>query len=309
MGTPDLAQESLQRLYEKGHEIIGVVTNPDKPKGRGMKLTASPVKEYAIEKNLPIYQPEKVKNNEEFIQTIKGLAPQLICVVAYGKILPKEILDIPTKGCINAHVSLLPKYRGSAPINWAILNGDKVTGVTTIYMDEGMDSGDIILQKEHPIRKDETAGELWEELSTMAAELLVETVDLIQKEEAPRRKQPQKYTLAPMLYKEMSEISWDTMTAKQIDCLIRGLNPVMGAYTTYQGKKIKFWKVSITEELEDKKEKAGTILKADTKIGCYIQTKEGIIKILEIQAENAKRMSISDFLRGNPLQVGTILGK
>lgn len=309
MGTPDLAQESLQALYEKGYEIIGVVTNPDKPKGRGMKLTASPVKEYAIEKNLPIYQPERVKNNEEFIQTMKNLAPQLICVVAYGKILPKEILDIPTKGCINAHVSLLPKYRGSAPINWPILNGDKVTGVTTIYMDEGMDSGDIILQKEHPIREEETAGELWTELSTMAAKLLVETVDLIQKEEAPRRKQPEEYTLAPMLYKEMSEIKWDTMTAKQIDCLIRGLNPMMGAYTTYQGKKIKFWKVSVIEKIEDKIEAPGTILAADAKNGCYIQTKEGIIKILEIQGENAKKMPISDFLRGNTLEVGAILGK
>ena len=165
MGTPDFAKESLEAVYNAGYEILGVVTNPDKPKGRGMKMMASPVKEFAIEKNIKIYQPLKVKNNIEFIQEIKDLNPDIICVVAYGKILPKEILEIPKLGCINVHGSLLPRYRGAAPIQWAILNGDKTTGITTMYMDIGMDTGDMILKEEVGIGEDETTGELWERLS------------------------------------------------------------------------------------------------------------------------------------------------
>ena len=165
MGTPDFAKESLEAIYNKGYNIIGVVTNVDKPKGRGMKMMQSSVKEFAIEKNLKVYQPEKVKNNVEFINELKELNPDIICVVAYGKILPKEILDIPQLGCINVHGSLLPKYRGAAPIQWAVLNGDKVTGVTTMYMSEGMDTGDMILKKEINIGDDETTGELWARMS------------------------------------------------------------------------------------------------------------------------------------------------
>ncbi|MBP9922008.1 MAG: methionyl-tRNA formyltransferase, partial [Clostridia bacterium] len=165
MGTPDFAKESLEAVYNAGYEILGVVTNPDKPKGRGMKMMASPVKEFAIEKNIKIYQPLKVKNNIEFIQEIKDLNPDIICVVAYGKILPKEILEIPKLGCINVHGSLLPRYRGAAPIQWAILNGDKTTGITTMYMDIGMDTGDMILKEEVDIGEDETTGELWKRLS------------------------------------------------------------------------------------------------------------------------------------------------
>lgn len=163
MGTPDFAEESLKKIYEAKHEILAVVTNPDRPKGRGMKMISTPVKQYAIEKNLKVIQPEKIRNNVEFIEEIKKLNPDVICVVAYGKILPKEILEIPTFGCINVHASLLPKYRGAAPIQWAILNGDKTTGVTTMYMDEGMDTGDIILKKEVSINDNQTTGELWDE--------------------------------------------------------------------------------------------------------------------------------------------------
>lgn len=213
MGTPDLARESLKKLCEQGYEIMGVVTNPDKPKGRGMQMAISPVKEYAIEKKLPIYQPERVKNNIEFIEIIKQLQPEVIVAVAYGKILPKEILDIPKLGSINLHFSLLPQYRGAAPINWPILNGDTTTGITTIYMDEGMDSGDIILQEEVAITEEETAGELWEKLSSIGAKLLTKTVKLIEERKAPRIKQSPNYTLAPMLYKEMSKINWNTMSA------------------------------------------------------------------------------------------------
>ena len=165
MGTPDFAKESLEAVYNAGYEILAVVTNPDRPKGRGMKMVESPVKEFAKEKNLKIYQPEKVKKNIEFIEEIKKLQPDVICVVAYGKILPKEILEIPKLGCINVHGSLLPKYRGAAPIQWAILNGDKETGITTMYMNEGMDTGDMILKEKVTIGEDETTGELWYRLS------------------------------------------------------------------------------------------------------------------------------------------------
>ena len=165
MGTPDFAKESLESIYNAGHNILGVVTNPDKPKGRGMKMAFSPVKEFAISKNINIYQPLKVRKNEEFIEEIKNLNPDLICVVAYGKILPKEILDIPKFGCINVHASILPKYRGAAPIQWAVINGDKTTGVTTMFMDEGMDAGDILLKEETVISDNETTGEVWKKLS------------------------------------------------------------------------------------------------------------------------------------------------
>ena len=248
MGTPDFAQESLKCLYESKYDIIGVVTNPDKPKGRGMKMIASPVKEYALEKGLKIYQPEKVKKNEEFINEIKSLNPDLIVVVAYGKILPKEILEIPKYGCINVHASLLPKYRGAAPIQWSVLNGDKVTGVTTMYMDIGMDTGDIILTKETEIGEDETTGELWDRLSKIGGELLIETVKQIEQEIAPRKKQEEDFCMAPMLDKQMAKINWEEKTAKEIHNLVRGLNPIMGAYTFLNEKKIKFWKVKVITE-------------------------------------------------------------
>ena len=209
MGTPDFARESLKAIYEAGHNILAVVTNPDKPKGRGMKLIPSPVKEFAIEKNLKIYQPLKVRNNEDFIGEIKSLNPDVICVVAYGKILPKELLDIPKMGCINVHGSLLPKYRGAAPIQWAVLNGDKKTGVTTMYMDVGMDTGDMILKQETQIGEDETTGELWERLSKIGGDLLVKTLKEIENKTAPRIKQGDDFTMAPMLDKSMAKIDWE----------------------------------------------------------------------------------------------------
>lgn len=309
MGTPDFAKDSLEAIYNAGHNILAVVTNPDKPKGRGMKMIPPPVKEFAIEHNINVYQPEKVKGNEEFIQEIKNLNPDLICVVAYGKILPKEILDIPQYGCINVHGSLLPKYRGAAPIQWAVLNGDTVTGVTTMYMDVGMDTGDMILKEEVTIGKDETTGELWERLSKIGGELLVKTIKQIEDKTAPRIPQGNDYTMAPMLSKEMSKIDWNTRTSKKIKNLVRGLNPIMGAYTMYQGKKIKLWKVDIVDEnvAETKEQLPGRILIANDKEGLYIKTIDGIIKVLEIQGENAKRMNICDFLRGNHMEMGEIL--
>ena len=307
MGTPDFAKESLEAIYNAGHEILGVVTNPDKPKGRGMKMVASPVKEFAMEKGLKIYQPLKVKNNEEFIKEIKALDPDVICVVAYGKILPKEILDIPKLGCINVHGSLLPKYRGAAPIQWAVLNGDKTTGITTMYMDVGMDTGDMILKEEVEIGEDETTGELWDRLSEIGGKLLVDTLKRVEAGTAPREKQGEDFTLAPMLNKEMAKIDWENKTAQEIKNLVRGLNPIMGAYTFLNGKKIKFWKVAIATNdkiMADGMEilRSGTVMVSDSRDGLFIKAKDGIIKVLEIQGENAKRMPVGDFLRGNPIQ-------
>lgn len=306
MGTPDFASESLKNLYEAGHEILAVVTNPDRPKGRGMKVIASPVKQYAIEKNLKIYQPEKVRKNQEFIDEIKSLNPDVICVVAYGKILPKEILEIPHLGCINVHASLLPKYRGSAPIQWAVLNGEKETGVTTMYMDIGMDTGDMILKEKVQIGEDETTGELWDRLSKIGGKLLVETLKQIEEGTAPREKQSEDFTMAPMLDKKMAKIDWENQTANQIKNLVRGLNPIMGAYTFLKDKKIKFWKVDVAKNIgltEDMEKLAnGVVVLSDSKDGLYIKTKNGILKVLEIQGENARRMPIADFLRGNTIK-------
>lgn len=320
MGTPDFALESLKALYEAKYDIIGVVTNIDKPKGRGMKMVASPVKEYAIEKNLQVYQPIKVRNNPEFLEEVKKLNPDLICVVAYGKILPQELLDIPKYGCVNVHGSLLPEYRGAAPIQWAVLNGDKKTGVTTMFMNAGMDTGDMILKEEVEIGEDETTGELWDRLKTIGANLLIKTVKEIENGTATRTKQPEEGTMAPMLSKEMAKIDWKNKTANDIKNLVRGLNPIMGAYTFLDGKKIKFWKVqTLTEnellekfqELEEykyhlNKMQAGTVLFSDDKKGLFIKANEGILQVLEIQGENSKRMVVGDFLRGNPVSVGNM---
>jgi len=316
MGTPDIAIESLDNLYNEGFEICGVVTAPDRPAGRGMKLIASPVKEYATKKNIKIFQPEKIVNNNEFKDEIRELKPDLVCVVAYGVILPKSFLKIPPLGCINLHPSMLPNYRGPAPIQWAVLNGDKKTGATIMYLNEKMDAGDIIKQQEVEIGEDETTGELWDKLSKIGSKLLVQTVKNIDAGIIERVPQPEEFTLAPMLNKEMAKIDWNTKKSYEIKNLVRGLNPIMGTYTFLNNKKIKFWKVQnlnneeyseISKEfdhLEFENEKCGTVLFANEKKGLYIKANEGIISVIEIQGENAKRMNINDFLRGNNIKIG-----
>lgn len=318
MGTPDFARESLDNLYQAGYEICGVVTPPDRPSGRGMKLIPSPVKEYAIEKNLKLFQPEKIANNTEFKNEIKELAPDLVCVVSYGVILPKSFLKIPPKGCINVHPSMLPKYRGSAPIQWAVLNGDKKTGVTIMYLNEQMDAGDIIVQEETEIGDNETSGELWDRLSTVGARLLLESVRKIEKGTVERKVQPEEFTLAPMLEKSMAKIDWKEKNYIEIKNLVRGLNPIMGAYAFLKNKKIKFWRVETlddksfinkVERLEYKNPEEsvfGEVILSDSKHGLYIKAKEGIISVLEIQGENAKKMDVKDFLRGNTISIGEI---
>ena len=315
MGTPDFARESLDNLYNSGFEICGVVTTPDRPAGRGMKLVASTVKECAIEKGLKLFQPEKISNNDEFKNEIKELAPDLVCVVSYGVILPKSFLKIPALGCINVHPSMLPKYRGPAPIQWAILNGDNETGVSIMYLDAGMDSGDIILQEKVEIGEDETTGELWNRLSGIGARLLTKVVTDISNGIIERTPQPEEFVLAPMLDKEMSKINWNEKSSSEIKNLVRGLNPIMGTYTFLNGKKIKIWKVQkiLGDELKQFEEKnnldssnqkPGTVVFANEKIGLFIKTTDGIISVLEIQGENAKRMNIGDFLRGSKIEIG-----
>ena len=309
MGTPDFAKASLEKIYNAGYEIIGVVTNPDRPKGRGMKLFASPVKEFALEKGITVYQPAKIRNNSEFIEKIKELNPDVICVVAYGKILPKEILDIPSCGCINVHGSLLPKYRGAAPIQWAVINGDKITGVTTMYMDVGMDTGDIILKQEVEIGEDETTGELWEKLATTGGELLIKTLKEIETGTVTRTIQGDDFSVAPMIDKQIAKIDWNEKTAQEIKNLVRGLNPIMGAYSYIEDKKIKFWnvqKLTYEEFMKDfgenpSNKENGKVLIYNSKDGLYIKAKDGVIKVLEIQGENARKMNILDFLRGNKI--------
>ena len=327
MGTPDFAVESLNAIYNAGYEILGVVTNPDKPKGRGMKMIDSPVKEFAVEHNLKVYQPIKIKNNEEFYNEMYNLKPDLFCVVAYGKILPNDILEIPKYGAINVHGSLLPKYRGAAPIQMAVINGDEETGVTTMFMDAGMDTGDIILSEKVKIGDDETTGELWDRLSKIGARLLVKTLEKIEKEANNKetienikelvgaRKQGNNFTVAPMLTKEMAEIDWNK-TGREIHNLVRGLSPKIGAYTFYNGKKIKIWKTQIIKENEleeiiknSANSKNGEIIFADKKNGIVVKTPDGAIRILEIQAENSKRMTTKDFLNGNRIEINTVLTK
>jgi len=321
MGTPDFAKASLQAIVEAGHTVKAVVTNPDKPKGRGMKMVASPVKEYAMEQQIEVWQPERVKQNEALLEKIRNVKPDVICVVAYGKILPKAVLEIPKLGCINVHGSLLPCYRGAAPIQWAVLNGETKTGITTMYMDEGMDTGDMILKREVPIGKEETTGELWEKLSILGGEVLVETLKKIEEKTAPRIPQPAEFTMAPMLKKEMAKIDWEAQTAEQIHNLVRGLNPIMGAYCLIGDKKIKFWKVKVVEEADllhtfeelaeyegrIQKLTPGTVLFSDSKKGLFVKAKEGILQIIEMQGENAKRMEAKQYLVGNPIMAGTIL--
>ena len=316
MGTPDFARESLQELVEAGYNVSLVITNPDKQKGRGLKFVYSPVKEYALENGLEIEQPLKLKGNNELIDKIKSKKPDLICVVAYGKIIPKEILDLPKIGCINVHGSLLPKYRGAAPIQWAVINGDKKTGITTMLINEKMDEGDMLLKEEVEIGEDETLGEVWDKLAKIGSKLLVETIRRIEKGRIRRIPQTsvgqEEPSYAPMLDKSIAKINWELNTAQEIKNLIRGLNPIMGAYTFINNKKIKIWKAQVIDEkdfiqqyncpLEElNKNNYGDVLIADSKKGLFLKAKNGIISILEIQAENAKKMNILDYLRGNTI--------
>lgn len=296
MGTPDFAVPSLNKLIEMGHEVALVVTQPDRPRSRGMKLTSCPVKECALNNNIEVVSPERIKTDEEFYELYKSLEPDLAVVVAFGQILPKRILDVPKLGSINVHGSLLPKYRGAAPIQWSVINGDKVTGITTMFMDVGMDTGDIILKEETEIGENETAGELFDRLAVMGAEVLEKTIKLFEEGNVPRQKQSDDATYAPMLSKEIANIDF-SKTSEEIVSLVKGLNPWPVAYTILNGIKLKVYKV----EAREYKGKPGEIIKSDCKEGLIVGTQNGSIELVEIQPENKKRMLAKAYLVGNKI--------
>ena len=301
MGTPDFAKSSLESIVTAGHNVITVMAQPDKPKGRGMKLVAPPVKEYAVQLGIPILQPSSIKT-EEFIDKIKGLNPDVIVVVAYGKILPKAILDIPKYGCINVHASLLPKYRGAAPIQWAIVKGEKVTGITTMYMDTGLDTGDMILKKEILIDEEDTAQSLYDKLAVEGGKALIQTLDLIESGLEKREQQNGESCYAPILKKEDGAVKWEK-PANEIKNLVRGLNPWPGAHTYLKnGCILKLWKVEIIEN--ESRVEPGIIISADQKGGVIVSTGTNDIKILELQLECCKKMCAEEYLRGNKICAG-----
>lgn len=303
MGTPDFAVPCLKRLIQDGHEIVGVVTQPDKPKGRGHKLMPPPVKETALANDIAVFQPQSLKN-EGFLPELKKLQPELIVVVAYGKILPRYVLEFPQNGCINVHASLLPKYRGAGPIQWSIIEGETITGVTTMYMGEQLDAGDMILKAQTPIAPEETAGELFERLAMMGAELLADTLKCIASGDVPREQQDESLvTYAPMVNRETGHIDWNK-DAESIRSLIRGTNPWPLSYSVYQGQIIKIIHAC---KGEPSKGKPGEILMAD-KYGIRVACGNGeTLCIDEIQMQGSKRMRVADYLNGHEIAVGTIL--
>ena len=300
MGTPDFAVPSLRALVEAGHDVCGVFTQPDKPKNRGMKLQASPVKEFALEHEIPVFQPVKMRDGTA-LEIIRDLNPELIVVAAYGRILPNDILEYPEKGCINVHSSLLPAYRGSAPSNWAILNGDHESGVTIMHMVEELDAGDIILQDTTPIDPDETAVELYSRLAEMGAGLLIRAVDQIKDGTAVRTEQDAaKVTFAPMLSRELSNMDWNR-PAGELHDQVRGLIPWPMAVTELDGVRCKVWRSKVCDETTGKN--AGTIIQADKK-GLKVACGNGtVLQLLEIQPDGKKRMEATAFLLGHPIAV------
>jgi methionyl-tRNA formyltransferase len=300
MGTPDFAVPCLQTLLDNKHQVVGVITQPDRAKGRGNKLTPPPVKVLAEKYDIPVFQPEKVKT-PEFVEKLRELAPEVIVVVAFGQILSQAILDIPTKGCINVHGSLLPKYRGAGPIQWSIINGDKTTGVTTMYMDKGLDTGDMILTREFDINVKDTYETLHNKMSSVGAEVLIETLELIEQGTAPRTPQNHdEHTYAPMLDRNTGKIDW-SKSALEIYNLIRGTYPWPGAFSSYMGKKFKIFISEIYEEnsINTETGKIKEIGKDYIQVSCG----KGFINIKELQFENEKRMDVEAYLRGHEIEI------
>ena len=296
MGTPDIAATCLKKIIADGFEVVGVYTQPDRPKGRGMKMVYSPVKEVALEHNLPVYQPENFKDPETVAQ-LAALQPDICAVVAYGQLLPQTVLDTPTRGCINIHASVLPAYRGSAPYQWAVLDGLKETGVTAMYLCRKMDAGDIIDVSKTPIGEDETAGELLDRLAVLGADLLSKTLSRFAAGDVPATAQDEALvTYAPMLDKSMCPIDW-TKTAQQIHDHVRGLHPWPVATAELGGKRFKIHATAVVEGSGE----AGQILGL-TKTGLKIACGQGAIEIRSLQAEGGKRMAAPDYFRGHPLE-------
>lgn len=302
MGTPEFAVPCLERLISDGHNVKGVFTQPDKPKGRGHKMQFPPVKECAVEAGIPVYQPLKMKDGEA-ISILENLNPELIIVVAYGKILPKEILDYPKYGCINMHASILPRYRGAAPIQWSVLNGEKISGVTAMQMDVGLDTGDMLLTKTVKIDENETAGELHDKLSVLGADVMSETIDLLLKGELkPEKQDDSESNYAPMLSKDLCPIDWNE-SAQKVHNKVRGLSPWPVATAKLGEKTIKIHKTAVSGRCNAT---PGEVVVSDKKlvVACGESTS---VEIIVLQTEGKKAMNASDFLRGNPIEKGIIL--
>lgn len=306
MGTPEFAVPSLEMLIREGHEVVAVVTQPDKPKGRGNKLCAPPVKEFALKHGLDVLQPNKIKTLE-FVEQIRALGPDLLITAAYGKILSKDLLEVPALGCINVHGSLLPTYRGAAPIHWAIINGEKTTGITTMFTDVGMDTGDMLLRKELEIAPNNTVGELDDKMAILGAEVLKDT--LTELKNGTLEQKPQDNTLstyAPIISKELGLIDW-SKTAQQIHNLVRGTDPWPGAYTFLNENRMRIWRTSLAT-YKDTSLANGKIAEVGID-GILVKCADGYILIKEVQFDSSKRMSVSDYIRGHRIDVGEQLGK
>lgn len=303
MGTPDFSVGTLDALVEAGHEVVLAVTQPDKPKGRGKEMQFTPVKECAIKHHIPVYQPRRIRD-AECVEELRKYEADIMVVVAFGQILPKEILEMTPYGCINVHASLLPKYRGAAPIQWAIIDGEEVTGVTTMQMNEGLDTGDMLLKVEIPVEADETGGSLFDKLADAGAKLCVETlVGLEAKTITPEPQGDALTSYAKMMTKELGNIDW-TQSAASIERLIRGLTPWPSAYTNWNGKVMKIWSAKV--EGTSKDAVPGTIVEVD-KDAFYVQTGDGLLKVCELQIPGKKRMDAGAFLRGYQVKAGEVL--
>jgi methionyl-tRNA formyltransferase len=309
MGTPDFSVPTLEALVQSRHEVIAVVTQPDKPKGRGKEVQMPPVKETALKYGIPVLQPVRARD-EAFEQQIRDLAPDVCVVIAFGQILSGEFLRIPRYGCVNIHASLLPQYRGASPIQWAVINGDHESGITTMLMNEGMDTGDMLEKRIVTLDSKETGGSLFDRLSTLGGELILSTLDKLEDGTMiPTPQDSSQATYVKKIPKTLGNIDW-TMPAAQIERLIRGLNPWPSAYTHLNGKMLKLWEAEVLPSPTDTPDSAplcGTVLSA-TDTGLRIQTSQGILNVTSLQLEGKKRMDIAAFLRGYPIPTGTKLG-
>ena len=303
MGTPEFAVPALKKIHQSGHAVVLTVTRPDRPRGRGQQVSATPVKKAAMALNLPVSQPESIRTGE-FIGLIQALQPEVMVVVAFGKILPKRLLSVPPLGCINIHASLLPKYRGPAPIQWAIINAEKQTGVTTMFMDEGLDTGDILLSAKTDILPEDTAASLHDRLAEMGAELVAQTLSgLLTGSVHAVPQNPREATYAPLLKKSDGRIDW-TRPAHALDAFIRGMSPWPGAFTFHAGKRLKIFRAEPVRT--DAREAPGTVIQGFSG-ELRVMTGSGALSILDIQGASGKRLPVRDFLRGNPMPTGTVL--
>lgn len=304
MGTPDFSVPTLEALVASEHEVVGVVTQPDKPKGRGKEIHMSPVKECALQHNIPVYQPVRARD-EAFVDEMRALNPDVMVVIAFGQILPKSLLELPKYGCVNIHASLLPKYRGAAPIQWAVINGDEETGITTMMMDVEMDTGDMLEKTVVKLDTEETGGSLFDRLSLLGGDLILSTLSKLEKGEiTPVPQDHEKATYVKKISKSMGDIDW-TMDAVSIERLVRGLNPWPSAFTRWNGKMLKIWEAKVLPD-PDVKLPCGSVISASDE-GLKIQTGAGVLCVTSLQLEGKKRMDTAAFLRGYQVAAGSMM--